>query len=180
MSTAPAPGPLPDEQGSRHGPPDGRAVGFLLSQLGLVVSRQFAEVIAATGLEPREFALLRAIAGAEGSTQNAMSDRLGIPASTLVAVVDHLEAGGFLERHTHPLDRRSRTLHVTEQGRATLASAMRLAMGYEQQLCGDLAPEERAVLLDLLDRLASRVGVTEGVHPGLTSGASDPSCGPLA
>lgn len=149
-------------------PPFVQAVGFLLSQLGLVVARQFRQAIESTGLDPREFALLRAIAEADGATQNAMSDQLGIPASSLVTLIDHLEAGGFLVRRTHPLDRRSRTLHATAEGRELLARSMRLAMDYERHLCRKLAPEERTVLLELLDRIRAGLEITPGVHPGMS------------
>ncbi len=150
------------------GPPFSKAVGFVLSQLGLVIARQFSEAIASSGLHPREFALLRAIAESQGITQNAVSDQLAIPPSTLVTLIDHLESLGFLERRTHPLDRRSRTLHVTDEGNATLRSTMRLAMEYEQHLCGDFTPTERDELLERLDRIATRLEITPGVHPGMS------------
>jgi DNA-binding MarR family transcriptional regulator len=140
----------------------------VLSQLGLVVARQFSQAIASTGLDPREFALLRAIAHSQGITQNAVSDQLGIPPSTLVTLIDHLEDLGFLERRTHPLDRRSRTLHVTDRGNATLLATMQIAAQYEEYLCGDFTPAERKDLLTLLGRVGARLEVTPGVHPGMS------------
>jgi len=158
----------PPDVGSLPG--GGQAVGFLLSQLGLVVSRQFHDVIGIAGLAPREFALLRAIAEADGASQTAVSERLGIPASTLVTIVDRLEADALLERRTHPFDRRSRTLHVTAAGQKVLKEAVELAVAYERNLCADLTGDERGTLLDLLDRVAVRLEIRRGVHPGLVTG----------
>ncbi|HWD23870.1 MAG TPA: MarR family winged helix-turn-helix transcriptional regulator [Acidimicrobiales bacterium] len=149
-------------------PPFSKAVGFVLSQLGLVVARQFSQAIASTGLHPREFALLQAIAASQGITQNAVSDQLAIPPSTLVTLIDHLESLGVLERRTHPLDRRSRTLYVTDEGNSTLRAAMQLAMEYEEHLCGDLTSTERNDLLERLGRIATRLEITPGVHPGMS------------
>jgi DNA-binding MarR family transcriptional regulator len=151
-----------------NGAPFGSAVGFVLSQLGLVIARQFSQAIASTGLDPREFALLRAIAESQGMTQNTVSDKLAIPASTLVTLIDHLEDLRFVERRSHPSDRRSRTLHVTNDGAVALRTAMRLAMEYEQNLCGDFTPLERDELLERLDRIGRRLKITPGVHPGMS------------
>ncbi len=42
-------------------PPFGQAVGFLLSQLGAAVSARFKSRLASLDMEPRHFALMRAI-----------------------------------------------------------------------------------------------------------------------
>src|SRR5579884_1872367 len=93
------------------------SVGFLLSTLGYVVSRGFHEVLAPLDLEPRQFAVLRAVGWGEGQPQQALAHRLHIPPSRMVALVDELEERGLLERRAAPNDRRVRTLHVTTAGR---------------------------------------------------------------
>ena len=155
------------EMGTLLGPPGGKAVAFLLSQFGAVIAREFGVAIAPAGLEPREFALLNVIARAEAPTQNAIGDQLGIPASSLVSVIDRLEESGLLERRTSAEDRRARTLHVTEEGRRTLIAAVRLAAELERRVCADLSPDERAQLLALLERVGEQLKVTSGVHPDL-------------
>src|SRR5581483_9559031 len=93
------------------------------SSLGYAVSRRFHTTLEPLSLEPREFALLRAVAPAEGASQQAIGERLQIPASRMVAFVDALEARGLLERRPNPNDRRARALYLTDDGRALLASA---------------------------------------------------------
>src|SRR5579863_8658638 len=94
----------------------GNSVGFSLSQVGLETSRQFGQVVGAFGLEPRHFAVLFAVHRDPGQAQQTIGDHLAIPASTMVAIVDYLEAEGLLERRTHVSDRRARTLHLTARG----------------------------------------------------------------
>ena len=67
-------------------------VGFALSSVGYAVARRFREILAPLELEPREFALLRAVGAAEGQSQQAIGERLQIPPSRMVAFVDALEA----------------------------------------------------------------------------------------
>ncbi len=141
-----------------------RVVGFTLSSLGFAVARRFRETLAPLGLEPREFALLRAVSAAEGQSQQAIGERLRIPPSRMVAFVDALEARSLLERRHNPLDRRTRELHLTSAGRELLASAMELATEYERHLCAELSGEEREQLLGLLQRVGGQLGVAPGTH----------------
>jgi len=140
------------------------SVGFTLSSLGHAVARRFRETMQPLGLEPREFALLRAIAPAEGASQQAIGERLQIPPSRMVAFVDVLEQRGLVERRANPDDRRARALYVTAEGRELLAAAFTLASELEAQLCADLSPPEREQLLDALQRVGMQLGVDPGVH----------------
>ena len=141
-----------------------RSVGFTLSTLGFAVSAGFAERLAPLGLEPRDFALLRSVGAAEGSSQQAVGERLGIPPSRMVGFVDALQGRGLLERRAHPSDRRARALHLTPAGRALLAGAHEAAVAFESELCAGLAPGERDRLLDLLGAVTETIGLRPGVH----------------
>jgi DNA-binding MarR family transcriptional regulator len=144
-----------------------RSVGFALSTSGYAVARGFRALLAPLALEPREFALLRAVAANEGSSQQAIGERLQIPASRMVAFVDSLEARGLLERRKNEADRRARALHLTSAGSDLLTRAIELASVYERDLCGDLSDAEREQLLDLLERVCARLGLPPGVHAAL-------------
>jgi DNA-binding MarR family transcriptional regulator len=141
-----------------------RAVGFMVSSVGYAVARRFRETLAPLELEPREFALLRAVGAAEGQSQQAIGERLQIPPSRMVAFVDALEARSLLERRHNPQDRRTRELHLTEAGRELLGRALTLAAGLERDLCAELSDSEREQLLALLQSVGRRVGLSPGVH----------------
>jgi DNA-binding MarR family transcriptional regulator len=144
-----------------------RSVGFTISSTGYAVARMFREVLAPLELEPREFALLRAVAASEGQSQQAVGELLQIPASRMVAFVDVLEERGLLERRQNPLDRRARALHVTEDGASMLARAFALAAAHERELCSALSEAEREQLLDLVHRVAEQLGLHPGAHAAL-------------
>jgi DNA-binding MarR family transcriptional regulator len=144
-----------------------RSVGFLISQLGFFSSKRFMEALAPAGIDPREFLLLRFVAASEGRSQQALAERLGIPPSRMVALVDHLEEGGLLERRPDPEDRRVRGLHLTRKGRSVLDKAGKIAIDYETQLCAGINREERELLIDLLQKLQAGQTHLRGVHPGM-------------
>jgi len=141
-----------------------REVGFTLSSSGYAVARRFRETLAPLQLEPREFALLRAVSAAEGQSQQTIGERLRIPPSRMVAFVDALEARSLLERRHNPHDRRTRALHLTPSGRELLDRAFALAVGLEEHLCAQLSAGEREQLLALLQRVALQLDLAAGVH----------------
>jgi DNA-binding MarR family transcriptional regulator len=144
-----------------------RGVAFNLSSLGYAVSKGFKTILEPFELHPREFAVLRSVTFEEGQTQQALADRLQIPRSRMVSIVDELEARGFVERRPNPADRRVRELYLTAAGRKTLEQAFAEAVAYEQQVGAPLSAAERAQLLDLLERIASELGIGAGAHTAL-------------
>jgi DNA-binding MarR family transcriptional regulator len=144
-----------------------RSVGFLLSQLGFLTSKGFMEALDPLGIGPREFLLMRFVAASEGQSQQALAERLSVPPSRMVALVDHLEDAGLVERRPDPQDRRVRGLFLTRQGRGVLKRASEVAIEHETRLCAGINREEREQLIDLLQKLQSAQTELGGVHPGL-------------
>jgi DNA-binding MarR family transcriptional regulator len=153
--------PVPDQ------PP--RSVGFLISQLGFFSSRRFAEALEPVGIGPREFLLLRFVAASGGQAQQALAQRLGVPPSRMVALIDDLEERGLVERRPDPDDRRVRAVYMTRKGHQTLEHAAQVAVEYEQKLCSTLEQGERDKLIDLLQKIQEGQTELRGVHPGLSS-----------
>jgi DNA-binding MarR family transcriptional regulator len=146
-----------------------RSVGFTVSTTGYAIARRFREILAPLELEPRDFALLRAVGAAEGSSQQALGERMRILPSRMVAFIDALEQRGLVERRHNPEDRRTRELYLTDDGRSLIDRAFALAVGHERDLCAELNHEEREQLLDLLQRVGLRLGLqAEQGHAALT------------
>ena len=146
-----------------------RSVGFLISQLGFFSSKRFSQALEPLGIRPREFLLLRFVAASAGQSQQALADRLGVPPSRMVALVDELEERGLVERRPDPDDRRVRGLHLTGQGQRTLERAAEAAIEYETKLCAALDEDEREELIDLLHKIQEGQTELRGVHPGLSA-----------
>jgi DNA-binding MarR family transcriptional regulator len=144
-----------------------RSVGFLISQLGFFSSRRFTEALEPLGIGPRDFLLMRFVDASDGQSQHALAERLGIPPSRMVALVDRLEEMGLVERRADPEDRRVRGLFLTRKGRSLLEKAGKIAIDYETQLCAGINREEREQLIDLLQRLQVTQTDLRGVHPGM-------------
>lgn len=147
------------------------SVAFLLSRLGFEVSRELGVALGELGLEQREFGLLRLLADQDGHSQRAIGAILQIPPNRMVTLVDGLEKKGYVERRTHPDDRRAYALALTEAGTTALGKAFQAAFGVEAHTCEPLDAGEREQLLALLTKLAKAKiesgGTPPGLHPGM-------------
>jgi DNA-binding MarR family transcriptional regulator len=130
------------------------AVGFLLSWNGRRTSEGFAEVLRQIDLSPPVFGVLTLIDSRPGLTQRELVAGSLIDPSSMVAVLDQLEADGLAERRVHPSDRRKHAVHLTAKGKRTLGKARELALGYAEELLAPLDEEERETLRLLLRKLA--------------------------
>jgi DNA-binding MarR family transcriptional regulator len=155
--------PQPVEQAT----PPFRSVAFMLTSLGYAISRRFHQALEPLGLEPGQFALLRAVAASDGESQNALAERLHISPSWMVAIIDELESRKLLERTPHARDRRVRNLHLTTDGKKLLRQAERHAQRFDHQLTDPLSETELRQLLDLLEQISASIELQPGAHAAL-------------
>jgi DNA-binding MarR family transcriptional regulator len=86
-------------------------------------------------------------------TQKALGTALRIDRTTMVALVDDLEARGLAERRRHPRDRRAFLVTATPLGREAKAAAIRVLDCQQQRFPAPLSQQDRLLLADLLRRL---------------------------
>jgi DNA-binding MarR family transcriptional regulator len=141
-------------------------LAFLLSQVGAHSSAEFAERLAPLNLTPPHAGILRVINQADGLSQQALGEKLGMFPSRLVVVLDELEQRGLVERRNNPADRRSYALYLTGAGRETLEQIERVGRAHQDALCAALDESERAQLTGFLTRIAAQQKLTPGIHPG--------------
>jgi DNA-binding MarR family transcriptional regulator len=146
--------------------PRNGSAAFLLAQLGAYASSQFAKRLEPLGFTPAHAGIFRIIAAAPGLSQQELAAKLGMYASRLVAVIDDLEKRGLIERQPSNSDRRLYALHLTKSGKEQLAAIGVIAREHGRDLLDGLSDEERSTLTALLERVAKKKGLQEGVHPG--------------
>ncbi len=131
-----------------------RHTGYLISRLGHVAQKQFAERLEQLELTTRMWGALNVLEAEDAITQGALCKSVGMDPSSMVSTIDELEAKGLVERRRHPSDRRAHALHLTDSGRATLARGRKLARAAQEELLAPLSAQEREELHELLLRLA--------------------------
>lgn len=143
-------------------------LAFLLSQVGMHASRQFAERIAAVDLHPALFRVLNLVDAAEGHSQQAIGEAIEVPPSRMVGLVDELEQRGLVERRPHPTDRRVRALYLTAKGRKTLERGREIAEAHERDLTKGMPAADRKRLTEYLQKIVDEQTIGRGIHPGMS------------
>src|ERR1700712_5186422 len=92
------------------------SLAFGLSQGGARSAQLFAERLRELDVSPRAFGVLGNLDLAGSRTQQELADALGIHRNNMVAVIDDLEASGWVKRHRSPVDRRAFDIRLTEAG----------------------------------------------------------------
>jgi DNA-binding MarR family transcriptional regulator len=103
------------------------------------------KALATLGLTLRSYGVL-ALAAAEELGQNEIGELTGIDRTTVVAVVDDLEAAGLVVRTPCPSDRRIRLVQPTAEGRALAGRAVAAVRAVEDEFTAVLAPGQREAL----------------------------------
>jgi DNA-binding MarR family transcriptional regulator len=126
--------------------------GQLFFRLWRVTHVRFAETLESLGLTTALFALLNVLGANPGAIQQEIGTAMGIDPSTMVSLIDQLEAAGLAKRRPRATDRRAREVALTPKGRRVLGHARKLAMQVEDDVLRGLSDAERQQLLALLRR----------------------------
>jgi DNA-binding MarR family transcriptional regulator len=130
-------------------------LGYVLRRTQSAVFGDFAATFAKAGeaLTPGEFGLLVLVERNAGLSQMALARALGIDRSTLVPILDRLQARGLLIRHPSPTDGRTHALQLTADGEKTLTRFTRLVRAHEKRIASGLSSAEIATLIELLGKV---------------------------
>ncbi len=128
-------------------------VGYHLRRAQSVVFDDFARTMAAQRIAPGQFGVLVLIAANPGLSQSALARAVGVERSTMVEVIDRLQARGLVERRRSAADRRSYALGLSAAGRRLLARLKPMVRRHERRVTKRLDAAEKATLNGLLRRL---------------------------
>jgi DNA-binding MarR family transcriptional regulator len=142
-------------------------IPFLLSQLGVYLAEDFVRRLEPFGVEPRAYAVMKALSEDDGQSQRELSTQLGIHRNVMVTVVDNLERDGLVKRMPHPADRRAFAVTLTDKARELVPKLDAQGSAQEDEITAALSEDERTAALRHLQQMSSAAGLIPGVHPKL-------------
>ena len=128
-------------------------LGYLLKHAQLQLGELTSAALAPYGLSGRELAVLLSLAGGEPASQQEAAQRLGVDRTTMVALLDALEAKGLVTRHPHAGDRRRNVVELTPAGQQTMRAATEASDDAERRFLAPLtrqAADQLRAALQLL------------------------------
>jgi DNA-binding MarR family transcriptional regulator len=130
-------------------------LGYQLAQADIparaVFFRQIGEPLK---LRPVEFSILMLLAFNPGATPKKLSQALAVSAPNLTVLLDRMAEKGWLERQRSEADRRAQHVHLTDKGREVAQKAHEISLTMEHELLRHLSEGERAMLRELLAKVA--------------------------
>jgi DNA-binding MarR family transcriptional regulator len=129
----------------------------LLHRAGQCADEMFAVSIGESGLTPRQFAVMSAIAESEEPSQTTLVERTGIDRSTMADIVRRLTSRGLVQRRRTRRDARRYAVRLTDKGEGALRSAEPAARSTDEKILSALAPTQRDAFLRSLSRIVTAV-----------------------
>jgi DNA-binding MarR family transcriptional regulator len=119
------------------------------------------------GLRKVEYSLLMLLLANGPTPARRLAQTLRLSAPQLTMMVDRMQEARWLRRERNPADRRSQFIVFTREGEALARRAAQLSRTMEQELSSCLSAAERAMLIELLRKVASyRIAQPVEVEPG--------------
>lgn len=128
-----------------------------LTAMSIRLRLRAGELESETALSGRELDLVALLSLSGPTSVKSLVADLGLPRSTMTAIVDRLEERGLVIRRPNPNDRRSIILEATNKAGEAFARYNDSVSGFIAQLGRSLSPDEQAAFGRLIEKVAKTV-----------------------
>lgn len=133
-------------------------LGYLLKHVQQRLYELTSAALEPFGVSGRELAVLLVLDALGPSSQRDAAKRLGVDRTTMVALVDALEAKGIVGRTPFAADRRRNVVAFTEDGRGRFLRALAASDAAEREFLGSM---DEATAATFRAQLRALIGVGE-------------------
>jgi DNA-binding MarR family transcriptional regulator len=133
-------------------------VGYAASRASITLRKVFAQHMEPLGLKIVEFSILMLVVQNPQVNQKQLGQALDISAPNMAVTLDRMVECGWVERVRGTKDRRAQHIHLTRQGAQLVQRAEKIAATMEAPALAMLSAAERALLIELLHKVASGRG----------------------
>jgi DNA-binding MarR family transcriptional regulator len=131
-------------------------LGYQIALASIPTTSLFKRFITAEfGFNKLEFTILMLLEANAEVSPKRLSHLLNIPAPNLTLVLDKLQGRHLLVRSQNASDRRVMLLGLTREGRAAVKKMRAVADNMEKEWLKFISPAERAMLFELLKKVAA-------------------------
>jgi DNA-binding MarR family transcriptional regulator len=140
--------------GVRYGILD-ELTGYAVRRAQIAIYEDLDRVMAPLNITPPRFSSLVLIEQNPGILQSELATIIGVGRPAMVAIIDFLQAQGWLRRQSHDGDRRANHLVLTPKGLTHLARVKAVMAELDDAWTSRLSAAERRTLTALLDKVGS-------------------------
>lgn len=158
MNARAAPGPQADVPAAgRAGLDQSRLthlVGYAATRASVELKKAFTRHLGPLKLKAVEFSILVLVASNPRVNQRQLGLALEVSAPNMAITLDRMVERGWVERVRSTEDRRAQIIHLTPAGQALVQRAEKIASTMERDATQVLSAAERAMLIELLQKVA--------------------------
>ena len=137
-------------------------IGTTIHRVAQLIQQRIDNEIGDSGLTRLSWMAAANVEDSPGLTIGDLAGRLEVGRATTGQLVDRMVKGGWVERSPSQSDRRLQIVTVTPKTRAMLDELAPRQSALEDEILQDLSPDERRVLLVLLERIRMRLMQRQG------------------
>ena len=142
-------------------------VGYQLAQAAIVTNQVFDEHVGQPGgLRRVDLTILALVQGNPDVSARQLARALAVTPPNVAIWIDRLESRGYVARTRSESDARVQHIRVTRKGAALVDHAVRQLAAAEQLALSALSAAERAMLLELLHKVAMSRGRKDAAASG--------------
>ena len=140
-----------------------RTFGFLLKETSRLYVQRFEQRACTLGLTLSQRKVLIYLAEHEGVSQAQLGDLTDLEPMTLVRVLDRMESDGWLERRSHPADRRARCLYLKAKSKPLVDEIWHLVDLTRREAFAGIPRKHADLLIELLEKIQSNFASLEAL-----------------
>jgi DNA-binding MarR family transcriptional regulator len=139
-----------DQSGLMH------LVGYATTRAAVELKKSFQKHLGPMKLKAVEFSILVLVDTNPEVNQKQLGLALEVSAPNLAVTLDRMAQQGWVRRERSERDRRAQLIKLTPEGQALVTRARKIGQTMENDALKVLTPGERALLMELLHRLAHK------------------------
>ncbi len=131
-------------------------VGYQLAQATITTDRVFRQLVGEPfDLRPVEYTVMTLIQENPGTSSARLAQALAVTPPNITMWLDRLVQRGYAQRSPSPTDGRAQVLALTPEGARVAGQATQRLLEGEREALENLTPGERAILVELLHKVAT-------------------------
>ncbi|MBO6757982.1 MAG: MarR family transcriptional regulator [Roseibium sp.] len=142
-----------------------KSVTFRLNQSSKALRARSGGHLMRIGLHPGQELVLKVLADSDGRTMSQLALALGVQPPTVTKMVTRLSTQGYVRRQVSDTDGRLARVHLTDAGRALVASVDKAWKRLEREAMAGLDDKDRKKLRKLLRQVEKNLALSVDTDP---------------
>jgi DNA-binding MarR family transcriptional regulator len=127
-------------------------ISLELRRVQLEMSRRLEELFLNHNVRHTHFSIFQIIERSPGTPQVVLAEKLLLKSSQITNILFQMEQRAWITRLPGAMDRRAKSVFLTEKGQVLLQELKLLAINNEAEMCNALTGDEKYLLLSLLKK----------------------------